>query len=79
MTALLDRDRKEHGGIDRYAMLVFSNHPHHYVGKDELDPQRHVVGVMPHPPKVEHPEALQELLRAVDFYGNIPKDFPPQQ
>jgi hypothetical protein len=78
MTALLDRDRKEHGGVDRYAMLVFSNHPHHYVGKDELDPQRHVVGVQPHPPKVEHPEALQELFRAVDLYGNIPKDFPPQ-
>jgi SEC-C motif len=76
MTALLDRDRKEHGGVDRYAVLVFTNHPHHYVATDELDPQRHVVGVMPDPPKVEHPQALRELLRAVDLYGNIPKDFP---
>jgi len=59
-------------------MLVFTNHPHHYVRSDELDPRKHVLAVMPQPPKVEHPEALWALYGAVNLYGNIPNEFPPQ-
>ena len=29
MTALLDRVRRDHGELDPYALLVFTNHPHH--------------------------------------------------
>ncbi len=78
MTALLDRDRKEHGGKDLYAMLVFTNHPHHYVARNEPDPSKHVLAVVPNPPVgVKHPQALQALFQAVNQYGNIPNEFPP--
>jgi hypothetical protein len=77
MTALLDRDRKEHGGVDRYAMLVFTNHPHHYAEPEELGPQKHLLSFVPRTPAgVTHMQALWDLHNAVNLYGNIPKDFP---
>jgi SEC-C motif len=77
MTALLDRDRKEHSGKDLYAMLVFTNHPHHYVACNETDPSKHVLAVVPNPPMgVQHPQALQALFQAANQYGNIPNEFP---
>lgn len=77
MTSLLDRDRKEHGGKDLYAMLVFTNHPHHYVGANDPDPSKHVLAVIPDPPTgVKDPAALQALFKAVNQYGHIPNEFP---
>jgi hypothetical protein len=76
MRALVDRDRKEHGGVDRYAMLVFTNHPHHHVATNELDPRKHVLAIMPQPPKVAWPESLTALHQAVYLYGNVPNQFP---
>ncbi len=78
MRALLARHRKEHGDVDPYAMVVFTNHPHHYVGSKELDPQKHVLTYIPQPPKVAHSEALLGLNQAVCLYGNVPNEFPPQ-
>lgn len=79
MMALLDRDRKEHGGKDLYAMLVFTNHPHHYVAANEVDPLHHVLAVVPNPPTaVNHPQALKSLFDAVNLYGQIPNEFPRQ-
>ena len=60
LRALLDRDRKEHGGVDRYAMLVFTNHPHHYVAKNELDSRGHFAGVIPQPPKGFRPDSCRK-------------------
>jgi len=77
MRALLDRNRDEHDGVDLYAMLVFTNHPHHYVASTELDPQKHILSFIPQPPKVGRPEALFALNEAVCLYGNIPNQFPP--
>jgi hypothetical protein len=77
MRTLLDRDRKEHGGVDRYAMLVFTNHPHHYVARNELDPRKHFFCVIPQPPQAD-PNALRDLYAAVQMYGDIPREFPPQ-
>jgi hypothetical protein len=81
MRELIERERKEHGGVDRYAMLVFTNHPHHYALPDELDPQRHTLSVMPlaMATPVIHTSALDELRHAVELYGNVPDEFPPQQ
>jgi hypothetical protein len=81
MRELVARDRKEHGGVDRYAMLVFTNHPHHYAEPDELDPQKHTLSVQslaPAKPLV-HTSALDDLRGAVALYGNVPDEFPPQQ
>jgi hypothetical protein len=78
MRAILERDRREHGGVDLYALLIFTNHPHHYVANNELDPSKHILAHMPQPPKVDHPDALLALTWAVTLYGNIPNEFPPQ-
>jgi hypothetical protein len=78
MKRLFDRDRATHGGKDLYAMLVFTNHPHHYVAMDELDPQRHSLAVLSENKGGASIDALRALFNAVQLYGHIPKDFPPQ-
>lgn len=79
MRSLLDRDRKEHNGEDRYGMLIFTNHPHHYARPEELDPQKHSLCIMPMAPVkgVKHQHVLHDLRRAVDLYGNVPNEFSP--
>ena len=56
-----------------FAMMVFTNHPHHYAQANELDPRRHLLSVMgsssPSP-------AVVAIHRAADLYGNIPNFFP---
>lgn len=80
MRELVDRERKEHGGLDYYAMAVFTNHPHHYTQPNELDPQKHTLSMMPLAPVkgVQHWKALEDLRNAVELYGRIPNEFPPQ-
>ena len=77
ITAMLDTNRKFHGGVDKYALLVFTNHPHHYSAANELDPQKHTMEVMPLSLSgVAHPSALHELRRSVSLYSRIPREFP---
>jgi hypothetical protein len=70
---LLDGIKKEHHGADPYAMIVFSNHPHHYAIRD-LAPQPHLLSVIAYPPKA-HMLALQSLHKAANLYGNVPMGF----
>jgi hypothetical protein len=55
--------------------------PHHYAQPNELDPQKHTLSLIPLAPVngVQHSQALWDLRYAVEFYGNIPSEFPPQQ
>ena len=78
MATLLDRVCREHGGVDPYALLVFTNHPHHYAAPDEIDPRKHLLSVTPQqaPPGVTHAEAVLALHSAANLYGNIPNQFP---
>jgi len=76
MRTLIDRDRKEHGGKDLYAMLIFTNHPHHYVGKNEPDPRKHILAIMPLTLQGILGQALADLYKAANLYGNIPNEFP---
>jgi len=77
MNSLLERVTREHGGKDPYTMIVFTNHPHHYAAKDELDPQKHLACVVPLDPPVEvNSHALKSLYQAASIYGNIPNEFP---
>lgn len=78
LNALLERVRREHDGTDPYALLVFTNHPHHYASPDEIDPRRHQISVMPQssPAGVMHSEAVIALHDAANLYGNIPNEFP---
>ena len=74
MREFIDRERKQHDGVDRYAMLVFTNQPHHYTQPNELDPQKHILSIIPFAPArpVTQSSALDDLRHAVGLYGNIP-------
>jgi hypothetical protein len=76
MDALLARVRKEHAGTEPYALLVFTNHPHHYGNPDEIDPRRHLVSIMPQHPQVgvAHPHAIAAIHQAANLYGNSPNE-----
>jgi SEC-C motif-containing protein len=77
MSAILDRVEERDGRRDPYAMIVFTNHPHHYAAKDEKDPQKHLLSVLPEAAQREvNREALMALHQAALLYGNIPNEFP---
>ncbi|HLJ27485.1 MAG TPA: hypothetical protein VKY85_12300 [Candidatus Angelobacter sp.] len=78
MSALLDRVRREYGGVDPYALLVFTNHPYHYGAPDELDLRKQLLSVL-RPQAVNHPDTIMRLHEAANLYGNIPTEFPTQQ
>jgi len=78
MLRLVERIRKEHGGTDPYAMMTFTNHPHHYTEPNELDPQKHVLAIISPTVDGAKLQALQTLYQAVNLYGNIPNEFPQQ-
>jgi hypothetical protein len=76
--ALVGRVRKEHNGADPYALLVFTNHPHHYAAANEPDPRKHLLSVQPlaQSKDVSSPEAVLRLHQAAELYGNIPNELP---
>lgn len=76
LMALLDRVAREHNGNDPYAMLIFSNHPHHYASPDELDPQRNLLAVSARNPAATVRPALHAFYTAARLYGNIPNEIP---
>jgi hypothetical protein len=73
----LERIAQEHGGNSTYAMIVLTNHPHHYAAKDELDPQKHLACIVPlDSPGQVNQSALESLSKAASIYGHIPNEFP---
>lgn len=65
---------------DEFNMIVFTNHPHHYGGENEPDPQKDVLIVYANNPKIvpEYPEAIMGIYNAILQYNNIPNFFPDQ-
>jgi hypothetical protein len=80
MATLMEAIRKEHGGVDPYNLLVFSNHPQHYSEDDEIAPGNRWVGIIPQRARVPtyHLSALQDICTAANLYGNVPTHFPEQ-
>ncbi len=78
MISLMDAVRKDHGGIDPYNVLVFSNHPQHYSEDDSIAPGNHWVAIISQQARVPvyQLDALQDLCTAVSLYGNVPTHFP---
>jgi hypothetical protein len=78
MASLLERIRRDHGGLDPYNVLVFSNHPQHYERTGTAPGMSRVVGKIATNPRVKifHPKALEDLLRATALNGVVPTDFP---
>lgn len=81
MQKLLDRIRKEHGGIDPFNLVVFTNHPHHYGKDDEADPRKHIMSFLSQIPKnsVNHPDVILGIHIGACKYGNIPNKFPEKK
>lgn len=73
LETLLNRIQREHQGAYPFAMMVFTNHPHHYAQANELDPRRHLLSVMG---STSPSTAVVAIHRAADLYGNIPNFFP---
>ncbi len=81
MATLMEAIRKEHRGLDPYNLLVFSNHPQHYSEGDEIAPGNRWVGIISQKTRVpvHRVGALQDLLTAVNLYGNVPTHFPERK
>jgi len=65
-------------GVDPYNLLIFTNHPQHYSLGDAAAPKDHWAAIISNNPRVQvfKANALTDLLKALDLYGNIPTDFP---
>jgi hypothetical protein len=81
MSALMEKVRKDYGGVDPYNFLVFSNHPQHYSEDDEVAPANRWAGFISQNTRVPiyHQQALFDLFKAVNLYGNVPTNFPPDR
>lgn len=81
MAALMDRIKRDYGGVDPYNLIVFSNHPQHYSGDDQVAPGNNWAGFICQEARVPvfHRQALIDLLTAVNMYGNVPTHFPPNR
>jgi hypothetical protein len=81
MASIMDRVRKDNGGIDPYNMLVFSNHPQHYSEDEAVAPGSSWAGFISQKSRVVVPQqqALVDLFTAVNLYGNVPSHFPPDR
>ena len=65
-------------GVDPYNLLIFTNHPQHYSVGEAAAPKDHWAALISNNPRVRvfKENALANLLKALDLYGNIPTDFP---
>jgi hypothetical protein len=81
MRALLDKVREEHGGLDPYNLLVLSNHPQHYSNDERRAPGSQLGAIISQMPRVPvfRQEALADLMKAANLYGNVPTHFPPDR
>ncbi len=79
MAAIIDRVRIDHGDVDPYNLLVFSNHPQHYFEDDRIAPGNRFSAFLCNKPRVPvvHQQALSDLVAAANLYGNVPTHFPP--
>jgi hypothetical protein len=79
MAALMDRIRRDNAGVDPYNFLAFSNHPQHYSDDDKIAPGNHWAAIVSQRARVpvHHEQALLDLMKAVNLYGNVPTHFPP--
>ena len=68
------------GGEDPYNILVFSNHPQHYSKDHTIAPGNHWAATISRNPRVQtyREQALHDLFRAVNLYGNVPTLFPEE-
>lgn len=64
---------------DPFNLILFTNHPHHYVDVLSPDPKKYVLSVLPLKPAypASDPLCIQAIHKAALQYGNVPSKFPP--
>jgi len=79
VAALIARIQKDASGVDPYNVLALSNHPQHYSEDDSAAPPNHWIAFMSQKARVPvyKPQAILDLMNAINLYGNIPTHFPP--
>jgi hypothetical protein len=71
MDSITARIRKEHGKIEPYAMLVFTNMADHFSRATERDPLKPIFACIP-----SFSAALWKLQAAAYEYVDVPHEFP---
>ncbi|OGW27205.1 MAG: hypothetical protein A2X59_03265 [Nitrospirae bacterium GWC2_42_7] len=63
---------------DPFNLIVFTNHPNHYVKENELYPNYDTSSIFPENTKIfiKHSETLLKIHEAALQFGNIPNEFP---
>jgi len=81
LASLLDRVRKDYGELDPYNLLVFSNHPQHYVRTNHSHAPSRMAAILSERPRIKiyNKEALVDLLKAANLYRVVPTHFPPDR
>lgn len=81
MASILDKLRDDYAGADPYNLIVFSNHPQHYVSDDGQAPGNQSAAFVSQKSRVPvfHETAMHDLAKAVSLYGNVPTLFPPDR
>ena len=69
---------KEYGYVDKFNLLVLTNHPHHYGRPDEPDPRRDVFAIIPRQSEMvpQYPGAIKVIFDEALAYGKLPQFFP---
>lgn len=85
MTPPFDRITKEVEGIAKtedggtnYNLMLITNHPHHYGGEKETDPDKSLMAVISKKPKISLPDQqlIKDIIEAASQYSRIPNEFP---
>jgi hypothetical protein len=67
-------------GRDPFNLIIFTNHPHHYVKANEADPKKHRLSIIPEKPmrSLKDLKPIIDIYEATQKYGNIPKELPKE-
>jgi len=81
MVTLMEKVRNDYGKVDPYNLLVFSNNPQRDSPEDQIAPGSRWAAFLSERPRVPvfHREALHDLIKAANLYGNVPTHFPPDR
>lgn len=76
---IINKLRKEN--VDKFNLLVFTNHPHHYGRPESPDPRKNVLAIWPLKSEIvsQYPGVIKKLYEAILAYGKLPQYFPKER
>lgn len=73
---------KKNNDRDRFNVVIFTNHPHHYVEEHEYDPEKEFLMCLGNNPIhiLSQPQIIiDEIHHALGLYGRIPHELPVEE